>query len=66
MTKNPGLWIVVLIAVVGWNLYGIVGPHDEAPNQGVVILNWVLMICGIAGLIGVVMQLVQQKNREGA
>ena len=66
MSKNPGLWIVVLIAVVGWNLYGVVGPHDEAPSQGVLILNWVLIICGVAGLIGAVMQFVRQTNREGA
>ena len=66
MSKNPRLWIAVLLAVVALNLYDIVGPHDEAPSQGLLILNWVLMICGIAGLVGAVMQLVQQKNRESA
>lgn len=66
MNKNPTLWVVVMIAVIGYNLYGIVGPHDEAPSQGLLILNWVLMICGIAGLAGVVLQLVKQKDRESA
>jgi hypothetical protein len=31
-----------------------------------VILNWVLVVCGIAGLIGAIVQFTQQKNREGA
>jgi hypothetical protein len=62
--KNPGLWIVILLAVVGWNLYEIFGPQPEAPPQSIVILNWVLVACGVAGLIGAVMQFA--KNREGA
>jgi hypothetical protein len=65
MKKNPGLWLVILIIVVGWNLYEIVGPHDEAPSQGVLVLNWVALVCAAAGLIGVVMQIVQQ-NKRGA
>lgn len=64
--KNPGLWIVILLAVVGWNLYEIFGPQTEAPPQSIVILNWVLVVCGVAGLIGAVMQLVQRKSGEGA
>jgi hypothetical protein len=60
--KNPGLWIVILIAVIGWNLYDIVGPHDEAPSQGVLILNWVLLVCGVAGLVGAMMQLAQKRS----
>jgi hypothetical protein len=64
MKKNPALWIVILIAVIGWNLYDIVGPHDEAPSQGVLILSWVALVCGVAGLVGAVMQLAQ--NRRGA
>ena len=66
MSKNPGLWIVVLLVVVGWNLYDIFGPQTETPPQSIMILNWVLVVCGAAGLIGAVMQLVQQKNRERA
>jgi hypothetical protein len=66
MNKNPGLWIVILVVVVALNLYDIIGPQQEAPSQGVVILNWILLVCGAAGLIGAVMQLVQQKNRENA
>lgn len=62
--KNPGLWIVILLVVVGWNLYEIFGPQMETPPQSIVILNWVLVGCGIAGLIGAVLQLM--KNREGA
>ena len=66
MNKSPGLWIVILVAVVLWNLYDIFGPQQEAPNQGVVVLNWVLLVCGTAGLIGAVMLYVQQKKRENA
>jgi hypothetical protein len=65
MSKNPGLWIVIMAAVVLWNLYEIFGPQTEAPPQSIVILNWVLVACGIAGIIGAVMQLAQQKKREG-
>ena len=64
--KNPGLWIVILLVVTGWNLYEIFGPQTEAPSQAIVILNWVVVVCGVAGLIGAVMQLVQKKNRESA
>ena len=64
--KNPGLWIVLLAAVTAWNLYDIFGPQTETPPQSIVILNWVLVVCGAAGLVGAVMQLVQQKNRERA
>ena len=64
--KNPGLWAVLLLVVVGWNLYDILGPQDEAPSQTLLILKWVLVACGVAGLIGAVAQLMQQKNREGA
>jgi hypothetical protein len=65
-SKNPGLWIVILLAVVLWNLYEIFGPQPETPPQSIVILNWVLVACGVAGLVGATVQLVQQKNRGGA
>ena len=64
MSKNPGLWIVILLVVTGYNLYEIFGPQSETPPQSIVILNWVLVVCGVAGLIGAVMQLV--KNSESA
>jgi hypothetical protein len=65
--KNPGLWIVILLVVTVYNLYEIFGPQSETPPQSIVILNWVLVVCGVAGIIGAVMQLVQQqKKREGA
>ena len=64
--KNPGLWIVILLVVTGWNLYEIFGPQAEAPPQSIVILNWVLVVCGIAGLIGAIMQFAQKKNNESA
>jgi hypothetical protein len=66
MSKNPGLWIVILLVVVGYNLYDIFGPQTEAPPQSIVILNWIVVACGIAGLVGAVMHLVQRKNRESA
>jgi hypothetical protein len=64
--KNPGLWIVILLVVTVYNLYDIFGPQTETPPQSIVILNWVLVVCGVAGIIGAVMQLMQQKKREGA
>jgi hypothetical protein len=62
MKKNPGLWIVILLAVTAYNLYDLFGPQTEAPPQSIVILNWVLVVCGVAGLIGAVMQLAQNKR----
>jgi hypothetical protein len=62
MTKNPGLWIVITLAVIGYNLYDLFGPQTETPPQSIVILNWVLVACGVAGLIGAVMQFV--RNQE--
>ena len=64
MQKNPGLWIVITLAVIAWNLYELFGPQPETPPQSIVILNWVLVACGVAGLVGAVMQLV--KNQEKA
>jgi hypothetical protein len=64
--KNPGLWIIILLVVTGYNLYDIFGPQTETPPQSIVILNWILVVCGVAGLIGAVMQFVQQKNRKSA
>ena len=63
-SKNPGLWIVILLTVIGWNLYEILGPQTETAPQSIMILNWVLVGCGVAGLIGAVMQLM--KNHENA
>ncbi|HWB48657.1 MAG TPA: hypothetical protein VG651_06075 [Stellaceae bacterium] len=62
--KNPGLWIAILAAVVLWNLYEIFGPQTETPPQSIVILTWGLVACGIAGIVGAVMQLM--KNSEKA
>lgn len=64
--RNPGLWMIVMIAVIGWNLYEIFGPQLETPPTSIVILNWILVVCGVAGLIGAVIQFTQQKSREGA
>jgi hypothetical protein len=66
MNKNPALWILILSVVVVWNLYEIFGPQTEAPSQGVLILNWICLVCGAAGLVGAVIQLVQQKKGESA
>ena len=65
MKKNPVLWLVLMIAVVGWNLYSILGPHDEAPSQTLLILEWVLVGCGVAGLIAVAIQLGQERKGRG-
>ncbi|HWD60414.1 MAG TPA: hypothetical protein VG308_19180 [Stellaceae bacterium] len=66
MNKNPGLWIIILLAVTGWNLYEIFGPQSETPPQSIVILSGVLVVCGLAGLAGAIIQRVQQKSRTSA
>ena len=66
MSKNPTVWISILSVVVLWNLYDIFGPQDEAPSQGVVILNWICLVCSAAGLVGAAIQLALQKKRENA
>jgi hypothetical protein len=64
MSKNPGLWIVILGVVILWNIYDMTSA-TEAPSQGITILHWVLLICGVAG-IGAIMQYMQQKKRSGS
>jgi hypothetical protein len=33
MNKNPGLWMVILVAVILWNIYEMASA-TEAPSQG--------------------------------
>ena len=63
MNKNPGLWIVILGAVIVWNVYDMTSA-SEAPSRGVTILNWILLVCAVAGIIGAVMLFVQQRSRN--
>jgi hypothetical protein len=60
--KNPGLWIVILLVVVGYNLYEIFGPQSEAPAQAVLILNWICVVCGAAGLVGALLHFAQKRD----
>lgn len=64
MHRHPGIWIVVLLFVVGWNLYDIFGPQSEAPAQAVVILNWVCVVCGVLGLVGAIVQFASQPQKD--
>jgi hypothetical protein len=64
MNKNPGLWIVILVAVILWNIYEMASA-TEAPRQGVMILNWILLICAALGLVGAVWQFMQRKRQGG-
>jgi uncharacterized membrane protein len=64
MNKNPGLWVVILTAVILWNIYDMASA-TEAQSQAVVVLHWVLLICAVAGIIGAVMQYRQQRKRQG-
>jgi hypothetical protein len=66
MSKKPALWVLVLSVVVFWNFYQIFGPQDEAPSQGVLVLTWICLVLASVGLVGAVIQLVQQKKRENA
>jgi hypothetical protein len=65
INKNPGLWIVILVVVILWNIYNMASA-TETPSTAYTIFNWVLLICTGAGLIGAIVQFVQQKNGEGA
>jgi Mn2+/Fe2+ NRAMP family transporter len=64
MNKNPGLWMVILVAVILWIIYEMASA-TEAPSQGVTILHWVLLICAALGLIGAAVQLMQRKRQGG-
>jgi hypothetical protein len=65
ISKNPGLWIVILAVVILWNIYDMASA-TETPSTGYTIFNWVLLICAGAGLIGAIVQFMQQKKGEGA
>lgn len=65
-SKKPGLWIVMLLAVVLWNLYAIFGPQPETPPQSIVILNWMLVACDVAGWPARPCSWCNIKNRRGA
>jgi hypothetical protein len=64
MNKNPGLWIVILVAVILWNIYEMASA-TEAPSQGVTILHWILLICAALGLIGAALLFMQRKRERG-
>lgn len=64
MNKNPGLWIVILVAVILWNIYEMASAV-EAPSRGVAILHWILLICAALGLIGAALQFMQRERQGG-
>ena len=61
MPKNPVVRILIGLIVCAWVAYQLFAP-GEAQSQGVVILEWVLLILGIAGIVGSVIQLAGQKS----
>jgi hypothetical protein len=48
--RNPILMIVLNIAIIIWIIYELAAP-GEAQNRGVVILEWILLVCAAAGLV---------------
>jgi hypothetical protein len=64
-SKNPGVWIVILVVVILWNIYDMAST-TETPSTAYSIFSWVLLICAGAGLIGAIVQFVQQKSGGGA
>ena len=64
-SKNPAVWIVILVVVVLWNIYDMASA-TETPSTAYSIFSWVLLICAGAGLIGAIVRFVQQKSGGGA
>jgi len=60
MFKNPVAQLVVGLAVVAWLLFQLFAP-SEAQSQGVVILETILLLCGVAGVIGSLVQIGARK-----
>jgi hypothetical protein len=60
MPKNPVLRLVIGLVVCAWLVYDLFGP-GEAQRQAVVILESVLLLCGIAGIIGSLVQIAARK-----
>ena len=63
MFKNPVTNLAIGIVIVLWMLYQLFGPHEEAQSQGVIILQVILLICGVIGVIGSVI-LIGERNQQ--
>jgi hypothetical protein len=61
MPKNPAVRLVIGLVVCAWVAYQLFAP-GEAQSQGLVILEWVLLICGVLGVVGSAIQLAGQKS----
>jgi hypothetical protein len=61
MPKNPVVQLVISIVVVAWLLYELFAPGGEQ-SQGLVILDYVLLLCGGAGIIGSIAQIAFRKQ----
>jgi len=60
MPKNPVLQLVIGLVVCAWLAYDLFGP-GEAQRQAVVILETVLLLCGIVGVIGSIYRIAVRK-----
>ena len=61
MPKNPAARIVIGLVVCVWIAYDLFAP-GEAHNKVLVTLEWILLICGIVGVIGSLIQFSQQRQ----
>src|SRR5205085_11431687 len=60
MFKNSVAQLVVGLAVIAWLLFQLFAP-GEAQSQGGVILETILLLCGVAGVIGSLVQIGARK-----
>jgi hypothetical protein len=63
MNKNPGLWFLLSLGVVLWNLIEMTS-GGEAPGQAVMVMHWITLICGAVGLVGSVVLYAQKRGED--
>lgn len=61
MPKNPLVRMLLLAVIMAWIVYDMASA-TEAPSRGVEILQYVLLACGLVGLVGTGIQLAAQKS----
>jgi hypothetical protein len=58
--KNPVVQLVIGLVLCAWLTYELFGPGEAQP-QGLVVLDYVLLLCGVCGVIGSVVQIATRK-----
>jgi len=50
--SKAALWMLITAAIAVWQFYDIFFDRGEAPSRGVLILDYVLLVCAVLGFIG--------------